>query len=153
MLYSSQNLVGTGRLLIGNKAAPKPPIARSAPSASRRTRRSKCSRWPRSRPRTLKNTYKVEGVLAHYIVFGQESLLVSEGKPMRAVFGQAKDAVIFCYKLGGKMVYLFGITVPALLEWTPPSKAIEMINESAICQSWKATRSDLKELVPLVNTR
>ena len=71
---------------------------------------------------------------------------------MRAVFGEAEDAVIFCYKLGGKMVYLFGMTIPALLDWTPPSKATEMVNESALLQSWKATHSDLKELVPLVNT-
>ena len=143
MLPMHQNLVGAGRLLIGNKAAPVGTIGIEEDPSIKVLQVASV---------VAKNTYKVAGVLAHYIVFGKESLIVSEGKPMRAVFGEAEDAVIFCYKLGGKMVYLFGMTIPALLDWTPPSKATEMVNESALLQSWKATHSDLKELVPLVNT-
>ena len=137
------NLVGAGRVLIGNKGAPVGTIGIEEDPSLKVAQVASV---------VAKNTYKVEGVLAHYIVFGQDSLAVSEGKPMRAVFGEAEDAVVFYYKIGGTIVYLYGMTIPALLDWTPPSKPTDMINESALLQSWKATHSDLKELVPLVNT-
>ena len=91
------------------------------------------------------------GVLAHYFVFG-EDVRVSTGGLLRANFTEAEDAVIFCFKVGGAITYLYGITVEELVAWVPPKKAGEPIIEDGVLHSWKSTHTDIKELVPLTNT-
>jgi hypothetical protein len=143
MPNATKNLLAAGRLLIGNKATPVGTIGvEEEPSVKVLQVASVVAN----------NTYKVGGVLAHYIVFGKESVEFSDGKPMRANFGEAEDAIVFAFKLSGKVVYLYGITVPALIAWKPPAKATDPIDETGLLQSWKATHADILELVPLVNT-
>ena len=143
MLNTPKNLVAQGRLLIGNKASLVGTIGvEEEPSVKVLQVASVVAN----------NTYKVDGVLGHYLVFGKDSVEFSDGTPMRAKFGEAEDAVIFSFKLNGRVTYLYGITVPALIQWKPPAKATDLIDESHLLQSWKATHSDIKELVPLVNT-
>ena len=98
-----------------------------------------------------KKTYSVPGVLAHYIVFGSDKI-ISTGEPMRVNFDAAEDAVVFCYKVTGKIVSFYGITIEALIAWVPPKAVKEVIDESGLLQTWKSTHADIKELVPLVNT-
>jgi hypothetical protein len=91
------------------------------------------------------------GVHAHFFVFG-EAPDINLGEPMRCNFSESDDAVIYALKQTGSIQYLYGITIENLLAWSPPGKPGELVSESGLLQSWKVTHTDIKELVPLVNT-
>ena len=48
--------------------------------------------------------------------------------------------------------YLVGISVSDLLEWTPPRKANDPIDEDKLLSAFKLPHTNLKELVPITNT-
>lgn len=138
----STNYLAAGRFLICNKATPVGLIGMTDEPTIKLLQVAST---------IASHTYGIEGVLGSYIVFGEEPM-ISLGEPMRANFKEAGDAVVFCFKQGGAIVYLYGITVENLIGWVPPTKATELISEDGLLQSWKATHTDIFELVPLKDT-
>ena len=144
MLYNT-NYLKEGYFLLGNKAAAVGTI--TADMTQPAVKLMQYASMP------AKQSY-TGGVLGHYFVFlpEGEKVTISTGAPMRANFAEAEDAVIFALKQCGTNQYLYGITIPKLIEWTPPARAGEMLSEEGLLQTWKVGHSDLKELVPLVDT-
>ena len=134
-----QNFLGEGRALIANKRSIVGTIGGDGEPTCRFVQVASV---------VAANTFPA-GVLGHYFVFGQKPLITLPGKPMRAVFKEADDAAIIAFKQTGNTTYLYGMTVPKLLEWSPPKEATTNIDELGLLQTWKSTHADISELVPL----
>jgi hypothetical protein len=133
--------LASGRILIANKASAIGTIGISYEPAVKFLQVASV---------VAKQTYTA-GVLAHYFTMG-EHVLVSTGGPMRLFFKEAEDAVVLAYKTVGAVLYLYGITVDNLINWSPPSKPGQLVDESGVLQSWKSTHADIVSLEELEDT-
>ena len=140
-METTLNYLDAGRTLIGNKASIIGTIGIDLDIAN----------FKYVQFASVKGKVYDAGVHAHFFVFG-DTPDINLGEPMRCNFGEAGDAIIFALKQTGSINYLYGITIENLLAWSPPSKPGELLDESGLLQSWKVKHTDIKELVPLVNT-
>ena len=138
---ATRDLVDTGRVLVLNKATPIGTISGGEQPAAK---------FLQAASVVADKTFPA-GVPGHYFVFGHKPLITT-GEPLRANFHEAGDAVIFAFKLVGTTTQLYGITVAALIAWKAPSRGNEVVSEDGVLQTWKATHSDIKELIALENT-
>ena len=92
------------------------------------------------------------GVLGQYFVFG-DSLTVLTGKPLVASFAAADPVAVLAYKLSNGNTYLWGITVPKLIEWAgkPPARS-ETVAETAMFGCFKLPNASVTGLALLENT-
>jgi hypothetical protein len=92
------------------------------------------------------------GVLGQKFVFG-DSLTVLTGKPLCAHFVAADKVAVLAYKITNGNTYLWGITVPKLIDWAgkPPSRS-QTIQETALFGTWKVPNMSVTELTLLENT-
>ena len=134
------NFLGENRTLIVNKASVIGTIGVEAEPTIR------CLQFASIIPKYTHHA----GVPGHFFVFGQPPQFTS-GRPMRANFKEAGDAVIFALKQSPTTTYLYGITIEALIAWEPPARPGQTIVED-ILQTWKATHSDIISLQVLEDT-
>ena len=140
-MQPASNFLAQGRILITNKVTPIGTISGGEDPAVKFLQVASV---------VAARTYPA-GVMGHYFVLGEVPMF-SLGEPMRANFGEAEDAIIFCFKQSGNLTYLYGITVENLIVWQPPAKAGDPVTEDGLLQTWKSSHADLKSLEPLVNT-
>lgn len=135
------SLLGEGRRLILNKATPVGIIgAENDPSV----------KFLQAASIVPDRTYPA-GILGHYFVFGEEPRFTS-GEPMRLNRNVSDDMVIFLYKQSVGITWLYGLTVPKLMEWKAPRAPSDMVDEVGLFTSVKVIHEDIQELVPLTNT-
>jgi hypothetical protein len=92
------------------------------------------------------------GVPGHYFNFGQQVVL-HDGGPLLATFTAADPIVAILVKQAGDNLYLYGVTVPKLIEFSqsPPDRK-SVIDPTAYFGLHKVPRTDIVSLEVLTNS-
>ena len=90
------------------------------------------------------------GVAGHYFNLG-EKVLIADGSPLLASFTAAEPVAVVLLKQAGDNIYLWGVTVPKLIEFmgSPPTAAKGTIEPEKYFGLFKVPRADITSLTVL----
>ena len=133
-------MVGPGRIIVPNKAAPLAITSDTEPAL-----------FVLNFASVQQGRMFSAGVLGHYFVFGEEPYISSGGPLLTKFKDDSGDRVIMAVKLASNGApWFYGVTVEKLIEFAdkPPARK-DKLQEAAWLQSWKASDEAMQsDMVP-----